>query len=87
MIDGLGDRLVLDAALATLSEESRAAVVLRDVANLDYAEIAAILDIPIGTVKSRISRGGPHSPPNFGWNRSHRRIREPNRPAANVQLT
>jgi RNA polymerase sigma-70 factor (ECF subfamily) len=56
-VDGLGDRLVLDAALATLPEESRAAVVLRDVANLDYAEIAEILDIPIGTVKSRISRG------------------------------
>jgi RNA polymerase sigma-70 factor, ECF subfamily len=56
-VDGLGDRLVLDAALATLTEESRAAVVLRDVANLDYAEIAEILDIPIGTVKSRISRG------------------------------
>jgi RNA polymerase sigma-70 factor (ECF subfamily) len=56
-VDGLGDRLVLDAALATLPEESRAAVILRDVANLDYAEIAEILDIPIGTVKSRISRG------------------------------
>jgi RNA polymerase sigma-70 factor (ECF subfamily) len=56
-VDGLGDRLMLDAALATLPEESRAAVVLRDVANLDYAEIAEILDIPIGTVKSRISRG------------------------------
>jgi RNA polymerase sigma-70 factor (ECF subfamily) len=55
--DGLGDRLALDAALATVPEEFRVPVVLRDVADLDYAEIAAILDIPIGTVKSRIARG------------------------------
>jgi RNA polymerase sigma-70 factor (ECF subfamily) len=51
------DRLTLDAALATLSPDFRAAVVLRDVAGLDYAEIAAALDIPPGTVRSRIARG------------------------------
>lgn len=51
------DRLVLDTALDHLSEDLRVAVVLRDVADLDYAEIAEALDIPIGTVKSRISRG------------------------------
>ena len=56
-IDGLGDRLALDHALATLAEEFRVAVVLRDVGDLDYAEIAHVLDIPIGTVKSRIARG------------------------------
>lgn len=51
------DRLDLDAALAGLSEEFRVAVVLRDVADLDYAEIATTLGIPIGTVRSRIARG------------------------------
>jgi len=51
------DRLVLDAALDELSEDLRIAVVLRDVADLDYAEIAEVLDVPVGTVKSRISRG------------------------------
>ena len=47
----------VDAALATLSAEFRAAVVLRDLAGLDYAEIAEALDIPPGTVRSRIARG------------------------------
>jgi RNA polymerase sigma-70 factor (ECF subfamily) len=50
-------RLDVDAALATLGPEFRAAVVLRDLCDLDYAEIAEILDIPIGTVRSRIARG------------------------------
>jgi RNA polymerase sigma-70 factor (ECF subfamily) len=56
-IDHVGDRLVLDAALAELPEDWRTAVVLRDVAHLDYSEIAEALDVPVGTVKSRISRG------------------------------
>ncbi len=51
------DRLDVEAALATLSPEFRAAVALRDLAGLDYAEIAEILDIPAGTVRSRIARG------------------------------
>lgn len=55
--DDLADRLVLDAALARLPEEFRVAVVLRDVADLDYAEIATVLGLPLGTVKSRIARG------------------------------
>jgi RNA polymerase sigma-70 factor (ECF subfamily) len=55
--DAFVDRLLLDDALDELPEDLRVAVVLRDVADLDYAEIAATLDIPVGTVKSRISRG------------------------------
>lgn len=56
-IEQLGDREQIDAALAALPEDFRVPVVLRDVADLDYAEIAAILDVPVGTVKSRIARG------------------------------
>jgi len=56
-VEGLGDRMALDAALREIADDYRVPVVLRDVADLDYAEIAAILDIPIGTVKSRIARG------------------------------
>jgi len=55
--DQVGARLDVDAALAQVPEEFRAAVVLRDLCDLDYAEIASVLDIPAGTVRSRISRG------------------------------
>lgn len=51
------DRSVLDDALARLPEEFRAPIVLRDQLGLDYAEIAAVLEIPPGTVRSRIARG------------------------------
>lgn len=44
-------------ALQKLSPELREAVVLRDLQDLDYKEIAKILRVPEGTVKSRISRG------------------------------
>jgi RNA polymerase sigma-70 factor, ECF subfamily len=55
--DTVSDRLAIDDALARLGEEFRAPIVLRDVCQLDYAEIAEILDIPPGTVRSRIARG------------------------------
>jgi RNA polymerase sigma-70 factor (ECF subfamily) len=51
------DRLAVDAAMSGLPPEFRAAVVLRDVCALDYAEIADVLGIPPGTVRSRIARG------------------------------
>ena len=44
-------------ALAQVSVELREAVILRDLQDLDYKEIAQVLGIPEGTVKSRISRG------------------------------
>ena len=47
----------LRAALDALPEAFREAVWLRDVEELSYSEIAAVLDIPAGTVMSRISRG------------------------------
>ncbi len=49
-------RVDIDRALATLPPEWRAALVLRDLCGLDYAEIAEVLDIPGGTVRSRIAR-------------------------------
>jgi RNA polymerase sigma-70 factor, ECF subfamily len=55
--DQVADRLDVDAALGQLPVEFRAAVALRDLAGLDYAEIARILDVPPGTVRSRIARG------------------------------
>jgi RNA polymerase sigma-70 factor (ECF subfamily) len=47
----------LREALDTLPPAFREAVWLRDVEDLAYAEIAQVLDVPIGTVMSRISRG------------------------------
>ena len=51
---GLAD---IDSALARLPEEFRQAVVLSDVADLDYPTIAEMLEVPVGTVKSRVARG------------------------------
>ena len=47
----------VQAALATLPPEFRAAVVLCDIEGLSYEEIAATLDVKLGTVRSRIHRG------------------------------
>jgi RNA polymerase sigma-70 factor (ECF subfamily) len=56
-IDAVADQLSIDEALRQVPEEFRVPLVLRDVGDLEYAEIADALDVPIGTVKSRIARG------------------------------
>ena len=47
----------IQEALKQLSPELREAVILRDLEDMDYKEIAQVLRVPEGTVKSRISRG------------------------------
>jgi RNA polymerase sigma-70 factor (ECF subfamily) len=49
-------RRLVDAGLAQLDDDLRAVVLLRDLQDLDYDEIAAVLDVPRGTVKSRLHR-------------------------------
>ncbi len=53
----IASRTVLEDALAALPEAYREPVVLRDVAQLPYAEIAERLDLNLNTVKTRIARG------------------------------
>ncbi|MFC7392043.1 RNA polymerase sigma factor [Scopulibacillus cellulosilyticus] len=48
-------KLTINEALQTLSEEHRTALILRDMQGYSYSEIAGILNIPLGTVKSRIN--------------------------------
>lgn len=47
---------LVQQALSELPQEYRAALVLKEMDNLKYEEIAAILEIPLGTVRSRIHR-------------------------------
>jgi RNA polymerase sigma-70 factor (ECF subfamily) len=56
-VSGLELKARIQQALAQLSPELREAVVFRDLEDMDYKEIAQVLRIPEGTVKSRISRG------------------------------
>ena len=53
----VADRLAVDEALQAIAPEFRACVVLRDLCDLDYAEIAEVLNLRPGTVRSRIARG------------------------------
>jgi RNA polymerase sigma-70 factor, ECF subfamily len=55
--EGIAGSLDTAAALARVPEDFRIALVLADVQDLPYEEIAHVLDVPIGTVKSRVHRG------------------------------
>ncbi|MBS1836111.1 MAG: sigma-70 family RNA polymerase sigma factor [Actinobacteria bacterium] len=55
--EGSDERRRLGVLLDSLPDEFRVPLVLRDVADLDYATIGEILDLPPGTVRSRIARG------------------------------
>ena len=48
---------LIEGALAEINASFRAAVILRDIEDLSYEEIAEILQVSLGTVKSRILRG------------------------------
>ncbi len=54
--DSIVDERILEA-ISALPEEYRTAVILSDMEGLPYAEIAELMDVPVGTVKSRLFRG------------------------------
>jgi RNA polymerase sigma-70 factor (ECF subfamily) len=56
-MSGLENSAILQTALQKLSPDLREAVILRDLQEMEYREIADVLAIPEGTVKSRINRG------------------------------
>ncbi len=57
MLAGREASEVLQAGLQKLSPELREAVILRDLEELEYKDIALVLNVPEGTVKSRLNRG------------------------------
>jgi RNA polymerase sigma-70 factor (ECF subfamily) len=57
MLAGREASEILQSALQRLSPELRETVILRDLEELEYREIAEVLQIPEGTVKSRLNRG------------------------------
>jgi RNA polymerase sigma-70 factor (ECF subfamily) len=56
-VQGRETRELVHTALQKLSPELREAVILRDLQDMDYKDIATVLKVPEGTVKSRINRG------------------------------
>lgn len=56
-MEAAGMRPEIQAALASLPPDFRAAVILSDIEGMSLPEAAAILEVPVGTVKSRVFRG------------------------------
>lgn len=56
LAERVSDRLQLQAALAQLPDLDREILGLREALQLSYAELAEVLDIPVGTVRSRLSK-------------------------------
>jgi RNA polymerase sigma-70 factor (ECF subfamily) len=56
-LDAAASRKIIWDSLNLLSPDVRMAVILRDIQDKSYEEIAELMSIPIGTLKSRISRG------------------------------
>ncbi len=50
------DRMLLEQALGQLSDEHRTIIVLREMEDMDYEQIATVLEVPVGTVRSRLFR-------------------------------
>jgi len=59
-LDRASDRSAVDRALRALPLEFREVIVLRELEELSYKEIAAVAQIPLGTVMSRLARGREH---------------------------
>ena len=57
MLSALGMEGEVETALASLPGEFRDAILLVDVEELSYQEVSEVLNVPIGTIKSRVSRG------------------------------
>jgi RNA polymerase sigma-70 factor (ECF subfamily) len=57
MLAGREASEILQHALGKLSPELRETVILRDIEELEYREVAQVLGVPEGTVKSRLNRG------------------------------
>jgi RNA polymerase sigma-70 factor (ECF subfamily) len=71
-VERTADRLDLDEALTRLPENQRLVVTLRDQLGLDYEEIAEVVGVPIGTVRSRLFRGRTALAELLGGNRGPR---------------
>jgi RNA polymerase sigma-70 factor, ECF subfamily len=80
-VAGTDTRMDVDAALRTLPPPLRAALVLVDMLGHSVADAAVILDVPVGTVKSRCARGRAKLLPHL----SH--LRDDNPPAGNQPVS